>query len=528
MGQPKYALLFDGRSLERWHLRCLAELDVHAELVGVIASPTANGAGPASVRLSRHHYARRLTNRLNEDVTSRFSGTKSLSLDDVRSDVDFVLRLGGVMIPEGLAAASPQGVLYFEHESGDGALPFLDEVYDAEDVTRAALLRVTGVSREVEVLEEGWFPTNKLSYEASRHRVEDAVAAWPGRICPRLTGIGASSGRVRETLARRSYGRTGLSRLRALTTLRRLARAWERLFRHPQWCIGVLRAPVSALLAPGAYVDSEVEWFPLKGREGFLADPFAIARAGRVDVLCEYYSYRDSKGDIRALAYSNPGFTEPAPVMASASHMSYPFLLEHAGETYCIPETAALGEVALYRADEFPSRWSRIATLVSDFRGLDPTIFPHEGKWWLMCTRSGPHEDTELWAWHAPDLLGPWIGHSGNPVKTDVRGARPGGRPFVLDGALYRPGQDCSKTYGGRITLHRVTRLTPSEFAEEPVSVVEASPTNRFPTGPHTLTVIGDAVLLDGRRNVFAPAALRAFLRIWAADLAGGRARRAS
>jgi hypothetical protein len=159
---------------------------------------------------------------------------------------------------------------------------------------------------------------------------------------------------------------------------------------------------------------------------------------------------------------------------------------------------------------------------------LDATVFPHGGRWWLLSTRSGPLEDVELWAWHAPELMGPWVAHARNPVKTDICGARPAGRPFVHDGALYRPAQDGSRTYGGRITLRRVTQLTPTEFAEQPVTVLEASPEGPFPVGPHTLTPIGDAVLVDGRRTVFAPDALRAFLRIWAADLADRRRRRRS
>ena len=137
-----------------------------------------------------------------------------------------------------------------------------------------------------------------------------------------------------------------------------------------------------------------------------------------------------------------------------------------------------------------------------------------------MCTRRGAYEDVDLWVWHASDLLGPWAPHAQNPVKTDVRCTRPGGSPFVHEGVLYRPTQDCSKTYGWRISVQRVLRLTPTEFAEEPVTVLEASPQSPFPAGRHTLTPVGDMVLVDGRRAVFVWPALRAFLRIWATDLA--------
>ena len=538
MQRLRYALLFDGRSLERWHLRCLEGLEPYAELTGAIAAPLEAGARSmtrGSPFLRR--YAERLTRRLMVDVTGHLADIPSIALDDLTGEpeptLDFVLRLGRVAIPRGLAAASRHGVWYFEHERELDLLPFFREVHDGESITAAALVQVGHSGHDVWILEQGRFPTNKLSYEASRERVEGALAAWPARVCRQLMrpGAGGSGPQMQDGRARavEPERRMGLGRYRVAIIWRRLALARERLFRHPQWNIGILHVPAGGLLAPGAYVDSDVEWFPLADRKGFLADPFAVLRDERVHVVCEYYSYRESKGELRALEYDADGFSsELVTVLSQPTHMSYPFLLEHAGGIYCIPETAAEGEVVLLRADEYPRRWSRAATLVADFPGLDATVFPYEGRWWLLSTRSGPLEDVELWAWHAPELMGPWIAHARNPVKTDICGARPAGPPFVHDGALYRPAQDGSRTYGGRITLHRVTQLTPTEFAEQPVTVLEASPAGPFPVGPHTLTPIGDAVLVDGRRTVFAPDALRAFLRIWAADLADRRRRRRS
>jgi hypothetical protein len=200
-------------------------------------------------------------------------------------------------------------------------------------------------------------------------------------------------------------------------------------------------------------------------------------------------------------------------------HASYPFLVEHEGEIYCVPETSTANEIALFCALEFPRRWSKAAVLVPDFPGVDPTVFQHEGRWWLLCTRGGPLEDVELWAWHASDLLGPWTEHASNPVKTDVRGARPGGRPFVHERELYRPAQDCARRYGWRIAIQRVIELTPNDFREEQVSVLEAAPDSEFPRGRHTLTVLPGVTLIDGRRDLFVWPAFRAFLRVWASDL---------
>ena len=56
-------------------------------------------------------------------------------------------------------------------------------------------------------------------------------------------------------------------------------------------------------------------------------------------------------------------------------HMSYPFLVEDDGKVYCVPEMANADEIAIFRADEFPHRWSKAGVLVSGFAGVDPTVF---------------------------------------------------------------------------------------------------------------------------------------------------------
>jgi hypothetical protein len=61
-----------------------------------------------------------------------------------------------------------------------------------------------------------------------------------------------------------------------------------------------------------------------------------------------------------------------------------------------------------------------------------------------------------------------------------------------------------------------VDDLTPTSFAETQVAVLEGSPRSPYPIGPHTLSPVGDRVLVDGRRTVFVPGAFLAFLGIWA------------
>jgi hypothetical protein len=188
--------------------------------------------------------------------------------------------------------------------------------------------------------------------------------------------------------------------------------------------------------------------------------------------------------------------------------MSYPYIVESEGEIYCIPETNRAREISVYKAVEFPYEWQKKGTLLSNVMAIDTTVFQHEGTWWMMFTDRERGGDANLYVWYAPDFWGPWKPHMNNPVKSDVRSARPGGTVFYHEGFLYRPAQDCSRTGGGRTVLNRINRLTPTEFDEEPVVSIEPDRNGPYPEGLHTLSQVGDFTLVDGKRFEFSAVGL--------------------
>jgi len=515
VGRPRVALLHEGARLERWHVRCIDELETVAELVGAM-DVAAAGYEPCASRLLER-YAQRVARNSSVDGSERLARIPALRPEDGPPQVDVVLGLGNVVVPPGIGAATRFGVWRFAHELDGTRLPFFAEVSDGHPVTRAALLRVDDSSGRLSTLESGVFRTETRSYRRSREAIVAAIAPWPARVCGRLAEPPLEP---EEATREQPLPSGGLVRFGATLAMRRVALAWERLFRHPQWNIGLVDRPVAALLGSGTYRDEDVDWFPLEGRRRFLADPFAIERGERLQVVCESFDYRTSLGSLAVVDHGVDGYvSEPRQVLAPSCHVSYPSLVELRDRIHCVPETADASEVALYDVGEDGQGWAKVGVLLPGIAGVDPTVFRHDGRWWLMCTYRGPQEDTELWVWHAREIAGPWSPHATNPVKTDVRGARPAGPPFVHEGVLHRPAQDCSTTYGGRVVVHRVDALTPSTFQEQQVAVVAAPAGGRFPIGPHTLTPVGDRVLVDGRRTVFVPAAFRAFLQIWARDV---------
>lgn len=269
--------------------------------------------------------------------------------------------------------------------------------------------------------------------------------------------------------------------------------------RRRQWNIGVVHSPVASFLDPDFRPD--VEWLPPPRSLEYLADPFGVLYEGRLHVMCERFDRRMQSGSIWMLEWPvGGGFARSTPVLRLNGHASYPYLLEEGGKVYCVPETSRAGEVGLYRADRFPFDWRRVGTLLQGFPGVDNTLFRHEDRWWLLSTTSEV-PDGKLYAWYADRIEGPWSPHPENPVKQDLSSARPGGTPFVADGALYRPAQDCSKSYGARIVINKVLELTPKRFREARVRTVEPDAKGPYPLGLHTLSSVGSMTLVDGLRN---------------------------
>ncbi len=273
-------------------------------------------------------------------------------------------------------------------------------------------------------------------------------------------------------------------------------------FCHQDWNIGILEEPIQAFLEEDGRF--EIRWFP-RPREGtFLADPFGIVKDGRTYIFCEEFDYRAYKGVISGVELPETGpLPRPRVVLDMPFHMSYPYLLEFENEVYCVPETNEARGIFLYRANQLPDRWTRVAALVPGVRGVDPTVLFDQGRWWILSSDRDKGSNGSLSIWYAEDLKGPWRAHARNPVKLGVYGTRPAGTPFRHRGEIYRPAMDCSTTYGRRIILNRIRKLTPTEYEEEPVQVIEPFTKGPYRDGIHTISAFGDRTIVDGLRVTF-------------------------
>ena len=432
--------------------------------------------------------------------------------------LDFILRFAFGIICGEILSVPRYGIWSFHHDDLDryrGAPPGFWELYHGDPLTGAVLQRLTDRLDGGIVLHRGYFGTIRESYVANCDSVHLGSTSWPARICReiRLGNTAHLEAAPSPTTAPVYHNPNNYQTIMFFCKVARsrIKGKFDWYFRNEQWNVGVVNKPVSAFLLP--HQDLEVAWFPKQERCLFRADPFGVLVGGRPTVLVENYDYRTGKGVIAALECGDGVPPKPLCVaMDLPYHLSYPYLLEWEGGVYCVPESRKARQVNLYRATEFPRKWDKVATLIDGIEAVDPTIIHHGGRWWLFCT-CAPDYGANLHAWHAESLLGPWQPHALNPLKSDIRSSRPAGTPFVHDGMLIRPAQDCSLGYGTRVVLNRVLRLTPTDFDEETVATIGPAIDRAYGRGIHTISALGNRTLVDGKRVVFIPALFWARVR---------------
>ena len=466
---------FDER--RAWHAACVAELRAEACEISMISDDRTTYDGADVVVAFDDHSVKRSIERGAREVWTFGFGR-----------------------PED--AGAPVG--FWALARGDGFL-------------EAALVRAAAGSRAT--LKSGAFPTVTHSLDETEQIALLGAARWPAQVvretacgcAPRATPAPSSSAEPRTP--------TRFARLSLALRLawRATAARFGYLFSHEHWNVGIAPKPIESF-ADGGRTD-DVRWFPQPARGSFLADPFGYVGGGAAYVFCEGFDYRDATGYLAAGALEGDA-ARMRPFLTLPVHLSYPCIVEAEGGVYCVPEMSQSGEIALFRARRLPDDWERVATLVTGFGGVDPTLVEHDGRWWMFCT-SSEAPNHELHIFYGERIDGPWHGHPRNPVKIDVRSARPAGTPFVRDGVLHRPAQDCAGGYGRRVVINRVIALTPTEFEERPAAYVEPDARGQYPDGVHTLSAFGGRTLVDGKRHRFAPAAFAATLRSYARRLAG-------
>lgn len=224
----------------------------------------------------------------------------------------------------------------------------------------------------------------------------------------------------------------------------------------------------------------------------FVADPFMLRHNHVFYMFMEVMNIDTRRGEIGlATSHDALSWTYKHIVLSEPYHLSYPYVFEHEGAYYMLPEAIDAGAITLYKADEFPTRWSRHASLIRG-RFADPSIVRHADRWWLFACPT-PYQHDTLQLYSASQLLGPWFEHPRSPlIKNDPRRARPAGRILNVDNKLFRFAQDSVPRYGSCVRTFEILELTPASYAEVEIGhgpILKASGNGWNASGMHQIDV---------------------------------------
>ena len=204
------------------------------------------------------------------------------------------------------------------------------------------------------------------------------------------------------------------------------------------------------------------------------ADPFLVVKDDTLYLFYEEYRYRD-KGIIKMISTCDlVTWSKPKVVLDEDFHLSYPWVFQHEGHWYMMPETSAVHEVRLYRAvnnqlDHFEyvktilSRDAEDGFPVMDY--CDSSIVNKDGKFFLFTTLN-QGKGNELYLYYSDSLDGEYTPHPQSPLIVSDKYGRNGGSLLQHDAVLYRFAQDCDGEYGNNVHLFKVNTLTRNQYKE--------------------------------------------------------------
>ena len=238
-----------------------------------------------------------------------------------------------------------------------GGPPSFWEVADELPTTGVLLQRLTDALDAGIPLARATFRTVGYSYPRNRDRAALGAAVLPAKVA-RAVRYGrlstATEPSTTNAALRRDPSNGAMLSFFVRQSVRAVSGRLEGITRGQKWGVGVVGQAAQESVTEAL---RRVEWLPELRRHGYLADPFPVARDGRVAVLVEEFDERRASGVISVVDRDGAGGWQlHSGVIKPGVHASFPYVFEVDGELYCIPETWRSGSVDAWRCTRFPDR----------------------------------------------------------------------------------------------------------------------------------------------------------------------------
>jgi len=425
--------------------------------------------------------------------------------------LDFILRFGFGIIKGEILEAAKYGIWSYHHDDDRkyrGVPTGFWEIMFDDPVNAAILQRLTDQLDSGIILRKAFFSTINHSWQANLDNLLKSSTEWPLQVCTDIENGNSDFLSVKNSPGTAIYklpGNAKMFRFLLKVATQKIKFHFRDLFLTEKWNIGIIPVGVDKFLCTGEFSIPEPVWLNINRKKSvYHADSFGFVKEGKYHVICEEYDYKTAKGLLISLQIDKESFRilKKTPALEKPYHLAFPYLFEYEGDSYCLPESSEGGNLDLYRYDTGTGKLIFEQTLVENLQAVDPTLFFHNKYWWLFFTDKVSTNE-RLHIWYSDSMRGPFSPHANNPVKVDIRSSRPAGIPFVLNGKLFRPAQDCTIRSGRRICINEVITLSETAFIEKEHTLLNTAPGSGFTDGMHTFCVSDRAVIVDGKRECF-------------------------
>lgn len=194
----------------------------------------------------------------------------------------------------------------------------------------------------------------------------------------------------------------------------------------------------------------------------------------------------------------NIGFDYYYLALASDHHHSFPSIVQHDNQLFCVPQTDDSGKIALYKFDPDSRKLVPETVLLGETNATAPLLYGHEDKWYLFFTELD-HNIPKLGIFHSTDIAGPYLPH---PCHCKYQSNRSAGQFFTHQGKLMRPvlHHDGESTM---ILINEVISINPLEFNEIVWKSIGSFDQKYFSDGIFMLNGTDEYTVVEGRRTVF-------------------------
>lgn len=429
---------------------------------------------------------------------------------------DFILRFAFGILKGDILKVARYGVWSFHHDDEmkyRGGPAGFWEIYTHDHVNGAILQRLTEKLDGGIILKKAILKTINHSWKGNVNQLYDVTSSWPALVADEIENHGyhdhhypSSKSDARIYRIPRNFQ---MVKFILILLINKVKFLWQNNLFVEKWNVGIIeKSPAGFALEENVSGHPKIYWLPETRKGEYLADPFGTVINNRKIVFAEWYDYRKMKGKIARIhlpdklenicdfsLYNNLQEVKIENITSNKTHQSYPQFLS---PDLVMTESWESGKIILYTLNQELDGMSEHITLLRDVEAVDPTLFFHDNRWWLFFTLR-KYSNTHLYLFYNENLTEGFVGHPKNPVKMDIRSSRPAGNLFVYEGQLYRPAQDCSETYGGRIAINRITTLTTEHYAEETIRLIEPGNSGRYKKGLHTISSIDHFTLVDGK-----------------------------